>query len=62
MISNLIHNYLYPDDYDYAVNQIIFYENKILHIQGEDINENNKLMRIKKFEFVIDCIKYKYNI
>jgi len=62
MISNLIHNYLYPDDYDYAVNQIVFYENKILHIQGEDINENNKLMRIKKFEFVIDCIKYKYNI
>jgi len=62
MISNLIHNYLYPDDYDYAVNQIVFYENKIIHIQGEDINENNKLMRIKKFEFVIDCIKYKYNI
>jgi hypothetical protein len=62
MLSNLIYNYLYPDDYDYAINQIVFYENKILHIQGEDINENNKLMRIKKFEFVIDCIKYKYNI
>jgi len=62
MISNLIYNYLYPDDYEYAISQIVFYENKILHIQGEDINENNKLMRIKKFEFVISCIKYKYNI
>jgi len=62
MISNLIYNYLYPDDFDYAVNQIIFYENKILHIQGEDINENNKLMKIKRLQFIIDCIKYKYNI
>ena len=62
MISNLIYNYLYPDDYDYAINQIIFYENKILHIQNEDINENNKLMRIKRLQFIIDSVKYKYNI
>jgi len=62
MISNLIYNYLYPDDYDYALNQIIFYENKILHIHGEDINENNKLMKTKRLQFLINCIKYKYNI
>ena len=62
MISNLIYAYLYPDDYEYAVNQVIFYENKILYIQGEDINESNKLMKIKRLTFLIDCIKYKYNI
>jgi len=62
MISNLIYNYLYPDEIDYAYNQVLFYEKKILHIQNEDINESNKLMRIKKFEFVISCIKYKYNL
>ena len=62
MISNLIYNYLYPDDFDYAVNQILFYEKKILNIQNEDINDSNKLMKIKRLEFIIDCIKYKYNI
>ena len=62
MISNLIYNYLYPDDYEYAINQIVFYENKILHIQGEDINESNKLMKIKRIQLIIDCIKYKYGI
>ncbi len=62
MISNLIYNYLYPDDFDYAVNQIIFLEKKILNIQSEDINESNRLMKIKKEQFLIDCIKYKYNI
>ena len=62
MISNLIYNYLYPDEVDYAINQIVFYENKILHIQNEDINESNKLMKIKRLTFLIDCIKYKYGI
>jgi len=62
MIGNLIYNYFYPDDFDYAVNQILFYEKKILSIQNEDINDSNKLMKIKKFQFIIDCIKFKYNL
>lgn len=62
MLYSLIQNYFYRDDYEYAINQIVFYENKILHIQGEDINESNKLMKIKRIQFIIDCIKYKYNI
>jgi hypothetical protein len=62
MISNLIYNYLYPDEVEYAINQIVFYEKKIYAIQNEDINESNKLMKIKRLQFIIDCIKYKYNI
>ena len=62
MISNLIYNYLYPDEIEYAINQIVFYEKKIYAIQNEDINESNKLMKIKRIQFIIDCIKYKYNI
>ena len=62
MLSNLLYNYFYPDQLDYAVNLIIYYEQKILHIQNEDINESNKLMKIKKFQFIIDCIKFKYNL
>ena len=62
MISNLIYNYFYPDELDYAYNQILFYEKKILHIQNEDINDSNKLMKIKRLNLIVDCIKYKYNI
>lgn len=62
MISNLIYNYLYPDEVDYAINQIVFYENKIYAIQNEDINESNKLMKIKRLQFIINCIKYRYNL
>lgn len=62
MISNLIYNYLYPDEVEYAINQIVFYENKIYAIQNEDINESNKLMKIKRLQFIINCIKYRYNL
>jgi len=62
MITNLIYNYLYPDELDYAIDQVLLYEKKILHIQGEDINESNKLMKIKRLNLIINCIKYKYNI
>lgn len=62
MISNLIYNYLYPDDYEYAINQVIFYEKKIYAIQNEDINESNKLMKIKRLEFIIKCIKTSYGL
>ena len=62
MITNLIYNYLYPQEIDYAIDQVLFYEKKILHIQNEDINESNKLMKIKRLNLIIDCIKYKYNI
>ena len=62
MISNLIYAYFYPDEIDYAYNQVLFYEKKILHIQNEDINESNKLMKIKRLNLIIHCIKYKYNI
>lgn len=62
MITNLIYNYLYPDELDYAIDQVLLYEKKILHIQGEDINESNKLMKIKRLNLIIDCIKYRYNL
>ena len=62
MITNLIYNYLYPDELDYAIDQVLFYEKKILHIQNEDINESNKLMKIKRLNLIIDCIKYRYNL
>ena len=62
MISNLIYNYFYPDEIDYAVNLILFYEKKILSIQNEDINESNKLMKIKRLEFTIKCIKNSYGL
>jgi len=62
MITNLIYNYFYPDEIDYAIDQVLFYEKKILHIQNEDINESNKLMKIKRLNLIIDCIKYKYNL
>jgi hypothetical protein len=62
MISNLIYNYLYPDEIEYAINLIISQEKKILSIQNEEINESNKLMKIKRLTFLIDCIKYKYGI
>lgn len=62
MFTNLIYAYLYPDDYSYAINLIISQEKKILSIQNEDINESNKVMKIKRHEFIINCIKYKYNL
>ena len=62
MISNLIYNYFYPHEIEYAIDQVLFYEKKILHIQNEDINESNKLMKIKRLNLIIDCIKYKYNL
>jgi len=58
-----LYNYLFPDyDYNYVLDEIEFYENKINQIQNQDINEENKLIRIKKFQFILNCIKYKYNL
>jgi len=62
MLSNLIYNYLYPDEIDYAVNLILFYEKKIINIHNEDINDSNKLMKIKRLEFTIKCIKNSYGL
>jgi len=61
MFENL-YNYFNPDDLDYAINQICFYENKIRNIQQEDINDSNKLLKIKRITFIINAIKYKYNL
>ena len=35
---------------------------KLMKIDDEDINENNKLLKKKKIQFVIDCIKYSYGL
>ncbi len=61
MFENL-YNYFNPDDLDYAINQICFYESKIRNIQEEDINESNKYLKIKRIQFIISAIKYKYNL
>ena len=61
MFENL-YNYFNPDDLNYAINQICFYENKIRNIQQEDINDSNKLLKIKRITFIINAIKYKYNL
>jgi len=57
-----IYEYFYKDDVDFAKTQLEFYESKIKKIDNEDINENNKILKKKRIQFVIDLIKYSYGL
>ena len=61
-MATYLYSYFYEDDVKFAESQLEFYESKILKIEKEDINENNKLMKKKRVQFVIDYIKYSYGL
>ncbi len=61
-MATYFYKYFYEDDLKFAESQLEFYESKIIKIDKEDINENNKLMKKKRIQFVINCIKYSYGI
>jgi len=54
------YQYFYEDDVKYAKSQLEFYESKIKKIENENINENNKVLKKKRIEFIINLIKYSY--
>ena len=56
------YQYFYEDDVKYAESQLEFYESKIKKIDNENINENNKVLKKKRIEFIIQCIQYSYGI
>lgn len=61
-MATYFYQYFYNDDLKFAESQLEFYVNKLMKIDDEDINENNKLLKKKKIQFVIDCIKYSYGL
>lgn len=61
-MATYFYEYFYYDDVKFAELQLKFYESKILKIDKEDINESNKLLKKKRIQFVIDCIKYSYGL
>jgi len=61
-MATYFYHYFYDEDVKFAESQLKFYESKILKIENEDINESNKLMKKKRIQFVIDCIKYSYGL
>ena len=60
-MATYFYQYFYEEDVKFAESQLEFYKSKILKIEKEDINENNKLLKKKRIQFVIDCIKYSYS-
>ena len=61
MISS-IYNYVYVDDYNLAKQQLEFYERKLAATKRQDINDENKQIRVKRIELVLECIKYTYSL
>jgi len=61
-MTTYFYQYFYNEDVKFAESQLEFYVNKLMKIDDEDINENNKLLKKKKIQFVIDCIKYSYGL
>ena len=52
---------MYPDDCAFAKSQLDFYLSKRNHIQNDNtLNENVKMLKLKRLNFVIDCITYSY--
>lgn len=52
---------MYPDEVSFAKSQLDFYVGKRNHIQNDNtLNENVKMLKLKRLNFVIDCITYSY--
>jgi len=61
MLTNL-YNYYHTDEYELALEQLEFFEKKLLSIDNDNCNDTNKAYRKRRIELVIKCIKYTYNI
>ncbi len=57
------YSWIYPEEYDFAKIQLDFYISKRNHIQNDNtLNENVKVLKLKRLNFIIDCINYSYGI
>lgn len=62
-MNNWYYEYFYNDEIDIAKSQIEFYENRKEFIQKKkDMALEDKLDKLKKIDFTINCIKYSYNL
>lgn len=59
----MLYAYLYPEECAFAKSQLDFYKNKKKHIQEDNnINDNTKLLKLKRINLVIDSICYSYGL
>ena len=57
------YSWMYPDEVSFAKTQLDFYISKRNHIQNDNtLNENIKILKLKRLNFIIDCINYSYSI
>ena len=53
--------WMYPDAVSFAKSPLDFSLGKRNHIQNDNtLNENVKMLKLKRLNFVIDCITYSY--
>ena len=59
----MLYAYLYPEEFSFAKSQLDFYKKKKKHIQEDsNINDNTKLLKLKRINLVIDSICYSYGL
>ena len=57
-----IYNYINEEEYAIACGQLIWYQQKLAHVEGLNCSDAGKTERRKRLRLVIDCIKYSYNL
>jgi len=59
----MLYAWFYPDEVCFAKTQLDFYKSKKKHIEEDkSINDNTKLLKLKRINLVIDCITYSYGL
>lgn len=59
----MLYNFLYPEEVVFAKSQLDFYKSKKKHIEEDNsINDNTKLLKLKRINLVIDSISYSYGL
>lgn len=59
----MLYGWFYPDEVVFAKTQLDFYKLKKKHIEEDkSINDNTKLLKLKRINLVIDSICYSYGL
>lgn len=63
MLNSWYYEYFFTDEIEMAKSQIEFYENRKEFIdKKKDMLMPDKIDKLKKIDFTINCIKYCYNL